>query len=71
MANAVAAAWTSRSLLNRYDFRPLRALRWRSVAFCRPSYGVPTRPPAGGDPNATRVSTEATRPSRRSSCTVA
>ena len=61
-ANAVIAACAAQSLLNRYVFRPLRPLRWRSVALCRSSYDVLTAAPAGRSPNTTSVSTRSTRP---------
>src|SRR5262245_44334897 len=69
------------SLLKRYVLRPLRALRWRSVPFCRSTNAVliarltgeaisAARTPTA-DPKTTRNSTLTTRPFRRVFTTVA
>src|SRR5581483_334047 len=53
------------ALREAYALRPLRALRRRSVALCRPGYDVLTPAPLGSSPSATRGGAAATRPFAR------
>src|SRR5262245_33177778 len=81
MLKYVAASWKHQSFEKRYVLRPLRALRCRSVPFCRSTNAVliarltaeviSAARTDTSDPNTARNSTFTTRPFRRVFTTVA